>query len=703
MGCITNINFVVLINGAASHFFKSQRGLRQGCPLSPLLFLLAAEGLSRLILKAKQSGMLTGLEVAVNLFISHLLFVDDILLFLNGNLPEVKVLKDIINLFLKAIGLQINPRKSHFILEGFTRHEALAITSIFPFETTQMDMPFKYLGFWLKPSSYRKQDWHWLVAKIEQRISHWSFKWLSRAGRLTLVNSVLQAIPVFWAALTWIPRGIIHKIKQICSRFLWVVKRKYIDPTPIENWIRSPNKIGRNCSVIWKATLDAFKIIERGLAWKVGNGECVRIGKDPWVGCNEHFALSPELLEQLDSKGIKMLHQIENPGLSSIWAQGWKSAELLDLDVHWRDEWNVFIQELNRSNVRLKDAPDSLVWAHAETGRYSPKAGYDFLMSRKGWAAPVWWAKPLFKLKCPKKARIFFWCALKNKIPTWDILQARFQLGPSRCPLCNDASESISHLFVSCHFTKSVWEESFKLLKCSGKWEGENLSNAWEYWWAHYPEKNMRNLPPIISWGIWISRNGCIFKGKSTPVNVIAVQVSAIFSCLPEPESSSSSTQRADPVIREGIPYAFFDGAAQNNVTGAGIIIHLNPLHSLKASVGLGSGSNNFAELSALKLLLCWLIHRNTLIVQIFGDSANVVNWVNGKFICRNYMLLPLLEEVQSLKAHFNIFSIAHIFREKNEEADRLSKAGLQQVLGSWQIAEQAQDLIHESDAPPFV
>eukprot|EP00253_Pinus_taeda_P002170 PITA_02170 len=546
MGCITNINFVVLINGAASQFFKSQRGLRQGCPLSPLLFLLAAEGLRRLILKAKQSGMLTGLEVAVNLFISHLLFVDDILLFLNGNLPEVKVLKDIIDLFLKATGLQINPRKSHFILEGFTRHEAFAITSILPFETTQMDMPFKYLGFWLKPSSYRNQDWHWLVAKIEQRISHWSFKWLSRAGRLTLVNSVLQAIPVFWAALTWIPRGIIHKIKQICSRFLWsgskessmlpwvawdkiarpkewggwgvkqladfcqslaaksgwriveaenlwtrVVKRKYIDPTPIENWIRSPNKKGRNCSVIWKATLDAFKIIERGLAWKVGNGECVRIGKDPWVGCNEHYVLSPGLLEQLDSKGIKMLQQIENPGLSSIWAQGWKLAEHLDLDVLWRDEWNVFIQELNRSNVRLKDAPDSLVWAHAETGRYSPKAGYDFLMSRKGWEAPVWWAKSLFKLKCPKKARIFFWCALKNKIPTWDILQARFQLGPSRCPLCNDASESISHLFVSCHFTKSVWEESFKLLKCTGKWEGENLSNAWEYWWAHYPEKNM--------------------------------------------------------------------------------------------------------------------------------------------------------------------------------------------------------------------
>lgn len=213
MGCISNSSFAVLINGAASKFFKIQRGLRQGCPLSPLLFLLAAEGLSRLISQAKRSGLVKGLEVAVNCFITHLLFVDDILLFTNGNLNELIELKIILDLFLKATGLQINSRKSQLILEGFNRQEESLILSYLPFEINKMDRPFKYLGFWLKPSSYRKQDWNWLVAKIEQKISHWSFKWLSPAGRLTLINSVLQAIPVFWAALTWIPKGILHKIK----------------------------------------------------------------------------------------------------------------------------------------------------------------------------------------------------------------------------------------------------------------------------------------------------------------------------------------------------------------------------------------------------------------------------------------------------------------------------------------------------------
>lgn len=144
-----------------------------------------------------------------------------------------------------------------------------------------------------------------------------------------------------------------------------------------------------------------------------------------------------------------------------------------------------------------------------------------------------------------------------------------------------------------------------------------------------------------------------------------------------------------------------FDGAAQNNNTGAGISIHISPSHSLKAAVGLGPGTNNFAELSALKLLLCWLINRNIFTVQIFGDSLNVINWVNGKYRCQNYMLRPLLEEIQNLKFHFNVFSIDHIYRDRNEEADRLSKEGLQLAVDSWRITEQMHDQIRVSDLPP--
>eukprot|EP00253_Pinus_taeda_P031667 PITA_31667 len=133
MGCISNISFVVLINGAASPFFKSQRGLRQGCPLSPLLFLLVAEGLSRLIHKARREEKIKGIEVAINLYITHLLFVDDILIFSNGSYNELKEFKSIFDLFLKATGMQINSRKSQVCVADFDRRESSMMTNLFPF------------------------------------------------------------------------------------------------------------------------------------------------------------------------------------------------------------------------------------------------------------------------------------------------------------------------------------------------------------------------------------------------------------------------------------------------------------------------------------------------------------------------------------------------------------------------------------------
>lgn len=80
MGCLASTNFAVLINGSPASFFKVTRGLHQGCPLSPLLFILVIEGLSHLIHQARDEGLIAGVKVSQNHHISHLLFVDDVLL-----------------------------------------------------------------------------------------------------------------------------------------------------------------------------------------------------------------------------------------------------------------------------------------------------------------------------------------------------------------------------------------------------------------------------------------------------------------------------------------------------------------------------------------------------------------------------------------------------------------------------------------------
>lgn len=65
-------------------------------------------------------------------------------------------------------------------------------------------------------------------------------------------------------------------------------------------------------------------------------------------------------------------------------------------------------------------------------------------------------------------------------------------------------------------------------------------------------------------------------------------------------------------------------------------------------------------------------------------------------------MLRPLLEEILSLKQSFNHFSIAHIYRDRNEDADRLSKDGLLQAVGIWKVTEKEQEQTRVSDLPPY-
>jgi len=83
----------------------------------------------------------------------------------------------------KATGMSINSQKSSIAYEGLSGIDLERITTLLPYEVLPMGENLKCLGFYLKPDSYKKQDWNWLLSKIEKRINLWSFKWLSREGR----------------------------------------------------------------------------------------------------------------------------------------------------------------------------------------------------------------------------------------------------------------------------------------------------------------------------------------------------------------------------------------------------------------------------------------------------------------------------------------------------------------------------------------
>jgi len=99
MSYISDVPYSVLLNGTPTPFFIVERGLRQGCPLSPLLFLLIMEGLSRLIRAEHRRGRITGIKIMENFSFIHLLFVDDVVIFLNGSMADTSALQNVFDLF----------------------------------------------------------------------------------------------------------------------------------------------------------------------------------------------------------------------------------------------------------------------------------------------------------------------------------------------------------------------------------------------------------------------------------------------------------------------------------------------------------------------------------------------------------------------------------------------------------------------------
>jgi len=150
MDCVGNIHFSIMVNGSLTRVFKGQRGLRQGCPLSPLLFLLVINGLSRLIGEAKQNGSLRGVKVSHSQILTHILFVDDVLLFSGNSRNDWACFYKIVNLLCFSSGMEISGTKSCFIAPG--GHLADHILDLFPFQTIAPEDGLRYLGYTLKPN-----------------------------------------------------------------------------------------------------------------------------------------------------------------------------------------------------------------------------------------------------------------------------------------------------------------------------------------------------------------------------------------------------------------------------------------------------------------------------------------------------------------------------------------------------------------------
>jgi hypothetical protein len=153
--------------------------------------------------------------------LSHIFSLLMMFYFWLGSVRESQNLKEILDLYFVATGMEINMGKSALYTYGLNDSLSTRIERIFSFQHLDFEGGLKYLGFILKPNNYGNKDWRWLMSRIEQRISFWCNRWISRGGRLVLIKYVLEAIPILWHTLAHIPKGILEKVRKCCFNYLW--------------------------------------------------------------------------------------------------------------------------------------------------------------------------------------------------------------------------------------------------------------------------------------------------------------------------------------------------------------------------------------------------------------------------------------------------------------------------------------------------
>ena len=217
--CISTPSFSVQVNGELAGYFQSTRGLRQGCSLSPYLFALCMNVLSLKIDKAVKEKKFKFHPRCKSLSLTHLCFADDLMVFIEGTKASIEGALSVFEDFAKWSGLNISIEKSTLYMAGVSDDERSRVLMNFPF--AEGKLPVRYLGLPLMTKVMNKQDYLPLVERICSKINSWTCRFLSYAGRLQLIKSVLMSIINFWAAVFRLSSKCMKEVEQLCASFLW--------------------------------------------------------------------------------------------------------------------------------------------------------------------------------------------------------------------------------------------------------------------------------------------------------------------------------------------------------------------------------------------------------------------------------------------------------------------------------------------------
>lgn len=181
MGLVTNAKAKVHVNGIFTRSFPLERGVRQGDPMSPLLFAISSQPLMSILEAKIISGNMTGLTIQGNKSLLYQLIVDDVGLFLNNLLEEFENAREAIQVFEKIYGALLNVGKS--VIVPLVNPDLQDWFASIGFQVLQPHFTTKYLGCLVGFNVSPTQETDFFLGKVQKRFNHWANRSLSFTGR----------------------------------------------------------------------------------------------------------------------------------------------------------------------------------------------------------------------------------------------------------------------------------------------------------------------------------------------------------------------------------------------------------------------------------------------------------------------------------------------------------------------------------------
>ncbi|XP_073051702.1 uncharacterized protein [Primulina eburnea] len=735
INCITTTRLSILWNGEQMNWIKPDRGIRQGDSISPYIFVLCIERLSHIICQAVHNGSWKAIRLSRNgPLLSHLLFADDMLLFAEASIDQLHIIMECLNKFCTSSGQRVNFQKSHIFFSrnvSATVANDISSTSGIPL-TTDLG---RYLGV---PSIHRRVTnnlFKKVLDRVKSRLEGWQTKYLSFAGRKVLVQSVLNAIPLYSMHTNLLPIGICSEIEKTIGNFLWGGKIGE-HKCHLVKWdvVSSPKSIGglgikrmypmnqalltklgwrlleekeglwtqvlkgkytrrntdrrsfiprQGSSKVWQGISKIMQYVEKMTKFVARNGTSTYFWTDKWI---ENAPLCTFLLKSIDQADIqKTVHNYWIKGEGWDWGA---LSGLLPTDVK-----NTLAAYILSEDQAIED---NRCWGITSMGKFSVSSAYELILNLYEQDRDNSWGT-IWKLEVPYRIRAFIWLVRHGKIMSnAERLKRGFTTNGS-CALCHYELEDVDHIFRKCEEAKKIWR---RLMPTKAFQTSLNPSfDAWLMGNLGHKPKTSKNLDwnilfAITLWWIWHWRNNFVFNTKKFDVDLkekwikdYLLQIKSAFTSMKV--MPSYNTGYTNCIIRWSPPPTGWtsldvDGSCKQKArkAGGGGILRTDLGDWIMEFIyNIGWCSIEEAELWEVckGLELAWNSGYKKISLGI--DSQIVVKWLKKEETPRS-CVVNLIATCLGLLARNWKVRVNHIYREQNKAADFLASEALKYERG---------------------